>query len=554
MRGIMRGIGLRYVLALLGVFALYVAGGKLGLALATVHESATAVWPPTGIAIAACLILGRRVWPAVAAGAFLVNVTTSGDPLSSVGIALGNTLEGVIGAYLMERFANGRYAFVHVATVLRFAAIALVAPVVAASVGVASLVLTGLAPSADAGPIWLTWWLGDVGGAVVVAPLLVLWATRIPELRGVGTNAELAVLALAVAATATFVFTPSSPLAATNVPLGFFVFPVLVWPVVRFGPRVSAAVIAVIGVVAVWGSLHGAGPWVRDNVNASLLLLAAFLIVVSLTSLVVGASVVESHLVEESLRATEERLRLAEERKVEARDEFLSVAAHELKTPLTSLQLATQYLLREIDTGHELPATTLRSAASTLASQTQRLGSLIGQLLDTVRIQSGRMDLQITDQDVAEIARRVAREAQATTTRHEIDVVAPARLVAPVDAVRLEQVLRNLLDNAIKYSPSGQVAVALLPEDGAWLQLSVRDHGPGIPDGARDRIFERFYQARKEDRGGGGLGLGLHVARHIVELHGGTIAADFPPDGGTRIIVRLPARVAPAPELEGALS
>src|SRR6266508_2864353 len=495
MRGIMRGIGLRYVLALLGVFALYVAGGKLGLALATVHESATAVWPPTGIAIAACLILGRRVWPAVAAGAVLVNVTTSGDPLSSVGIARGNTREGVIGAYLMERFANGRYAFVHVATVLRFAAIALVAPVVAASVGVASLVLTGLAPSADAGPIWLTWWLGDVGGAVVVAPLLVLWATRIPELRGVGTNAELAVLALAVAATATFVFTPSSPLAATNVPLGFFVFPVLVWPVVRFGPRVSAAVIAVIGVVAVWGSLHGAGPWVRDIVNASLLLLAAFLIVVS----------------------------------------------------LTSLQLATQYLLREIDTGHELPATTLRSAASTLASQTQRLGSLIGQLLDTVRIQSGRMDLQITDQDVAEIARRVAREAQASTTRHEIDVVAPARLVAPVDAVRLEQVLRNLLDNAIKYSPSGQVAVALLPEDGAWLQLSVRDHGPGIPDGARDRIFERFYQARKEDRGGGGLGLGLHVARHIVELHGGTIAADFPPDGGTRIIVRLPARVAPAP-------
>jgi signal transduction histidine kinase len=388
----------------------------------------------------------------------------------------------------------------------------------------------------------LTWWLGDVGGALVVAPLLLLWATREAELRPTASTGELLVLGVAVAATALVVFTPWSALAAANAPIGFLVFPILVWPVVRFGPRVAATVTATLAVIAVVGSTQGAGPWVRADPTISFLLLAAFLAVAALTSLLVGAGVLERQRFAEALRATEERLRVAEERKVAARDEFLSIAAHELRTPITSLRLATQYLLREVDAGRPVPEQSLRTAAEALMSQTKRLGELIGQLLDTARIQADRMDLQLAEQDVAEIARRIAREAQMMTARHEIDVVADGPVTAAVDEIRIEQVLRNLLDNAIKYSPGGEIAVGLLPEDGAWVQLSVSDHGPGIPVGARDRIFDRFYQARKEDKGGGGLGLGLHVSRRIVELHGGTIRADFPADGGTRIIVRLPAK------------
>lgn len=548
----MRGIEARLVLTLLAVFAAYVVGGKLGLQLATVNASASAIWPPTGIAIAACVLFGLRMWPALLVGALVVNVTTTGDVPSSIGISFGNMLEGVIGAQLVARFANGRHSFDHVATVVRFAAVAFLAPAISASLGVWSLVLNGLAAPANAGAIWLTWWVGDVGGALVLAPLIVLWSTRRAELRPMASSAELAALGAAVAATALVVFSPASPLARQNAPVGFLVFPILVWPVVRFGPRVAATITATLSTVAVWGSTQGAGPWVRADPNTSLILLGAFLAVASLTSLMVGAAVVERQQAEEHLRDTEQRLRRAEERKVAARDEFLSVAAHELKTPLTSLQLATQYLVREIESGRPLVDRNVRTAADAVASQTKRLSALIGQLLDTVRIQANRMDLRIAEEDVAEIARRVAREAQATTTRHEIDVAAPDRVVAQVDAIRVEQVLRNLVDNAVKYSPSGQIAVALLP-DGEWLCVSVRDHGPGVPPGARERIFDRFYQARKEDREGGGLGLGLHVSKHIVELHGGSIAADFPEGGGTRIIVRLPVRVAAASELEGAV-
>ncbi len=536
----MAGMGLRYVLASIAVFALYVVAGKIGLQLATVHPSATAIWPPTGIALAACLVLGLRMWPAIFAGAFVVNVTTAGHVPSSLGIAIGNTLEGVSGAYLITRYANGRYAFLHGATVLRFAGIALVVTMVSATIGVLTLMASGLTAGAVIGPTWLTWWLGDIGGAIVVAPLLILWSTRVPELRAQGSTAELLVFAIAVAAIAFVTFTPFSPLALRNYPIQFLVFPVLVWPVIRFGPRLTAATAAVLSTVAVWGSLQGAGPWVQETENASLLVLEGFMAIATTTSLVLAAAVMERQRAEEALREAEERLRRAEEHKVAARDEFLSVAAHELKTPLTSLQLATQYLLHEIDAGHQLSAESLRAATSAVASQTQRLSALIGQLLDTVRIQADRMDLELAEEDVVAIARAVVRDAQATTTRHEVTIEAPASVRARVDAIRIEQVLRNLLDNAIKYSPGGKVAVDISQEDGPWVRLSVRDQGPGIPEGARDRIFERFFQARKEDRDGGGLGLGLHLSRHIVELHSGSIAADFPPDGGTCIIVRLP--------------
>ena len=164
---------------LLAITAVYVAAGKLGLSLALVHASASAVWPPTGIALAAFLLLGRSVWPAIFAGAFLVNVTTAGSPATSLGIAVGNTLEGWAGAELVRRFAGGAAAFDRPADVFRFFVLAgLVATAISPTIGVTSLCLGGFASWSEYESLWLTWWLGDAGGAVVVAPALVLWAKR----------------------------------------------------------------------------------------------------------------------------------------------------------------------------------------------------------------------------------------------------------------------------------------------------------------------------------------------------------------------------------------
>src|SRR6266542_3289404 len=177
------------------VTIVYLIAGKLGLRLAFVNPSATAVWPPTGIALAALLILGRRVWPGVFLGAFLVSLTTAGTWWTSLAIAAGNTMEGITGAVWVSRFAAGRKAFERPEYVFRFTVFAgLLSTALGATIGTITLYSGGLAESRDFSSIWLTWWLGDAGGALIMAPLVILWSERprFPE----GWTRVLEVLAL----------------------------------------------------------------------------------------------------------------------------------------------------------------------------------------------------------------------------------------------------------------------------------------------------------------------------------------------------------------------
>src|SRR5213593_3160418 len=165
----------RRVLLLGALFLVYVAAGKFGLSLAFVNQSATAVWPPTGIALAACLLAGTWVWPSIFAGAFVVNITTSSALPPSLAIAGGNTLEAIAGAWLIDRMARGLGAFETAPRVLRYAGAVICAAALSATVGLAALLAGGLAGKADATPIGLTWWLGDFSGAMLVTPAIVCW-------------------------------------------------------------------------------------------------------------------------------------------------------------------------------------------------------------------------------------------------------------------------------------------------------------------------------------------------------------------------------------------
>ena len=511
-----------------GLAAVYFAAGKLGLSLAFVHVSATAVWPPTGIALAAFLFLGWRVWPGVFVGAFLVNLTTAGSALSSVGIALGNTLEGLLAAQLVARYANGRHAFERPQDVFVFALLAaIVSPVVSATIGVTSLCVTGYAQWSDFGPIWLTWWLGDAGGALIVAPLLIVWANdprpaRLDRARTI----ELAALGLALALTALGVFGGLSPLAGRSNPTTFLVFPALVWAAFRFGSHIATVALVILSGTSIWSTLHGSGPFASLPTNEGLLLLGAFMGVASVMTL--------------ALAAAEGELRRAEAQKIAERDEFIAIAAHELRTPITSLRLAVQHVRRQVAHGTAPEDEKLRDSLLIVESQSQRLGRLVTELLETVRMREGRMTLDIQQADVGDLVGRAVRDAQATTTRHKIVLEAPPRLRAKLDQLRFLQVVNNLLDNAIKFSPDGgRIEVDLSSPTRGALRLAVRDHGIGIEPEDRPHIFERFYQSQPSDQRAG-LGLGLYVSREIVERHGGRIEAEFPDDGGVRVVVSLP--------------
>jgi PAS domain S-box-containing protein len=272
----------------------YFVAGKLSLLLAVVHASATAVWPPTGIALTAFLLLGSRVWPAIVLGAFLVNVTTEGSVLTSIGIATGNTLEGFLGASLVARFANGRRVFDRARDIFKLMLLAgLFSTTLSATIGVTSLALGGYARWTDYEAIWFTWWMGDVAGVLVFAPVLLLWSMD-RALRWSGGRAiEAALLLLGVVLAGVVVFDGLSPLAAARIPTAFLCIPILVWAAFRFGPRETSTCIALLSAFAIRGTLHGFGPFALQTQHDSLLLLQAFLATVAMTTIPLAAVVAQ---------------------------------------------------------------------------------------------------------------------------------------------------------------------------------------------------------------------------------------------------------------------
>lgn len=291
---------------------LYFFAGKLGLSLALVNPSATAVWPPAGIALAAFLLLGEYVWPGILLGAFLVNISTSGDLLASVAIAIGNTLEGLIGAYLITRFARGSQAFDRAQGVLKYGFLAgIVATVISANVGVTSLVWSGLAAQSDFVAVWLTWWLGDASAILVITPVLILWSIDPKPSWTPARTVEAVFLLLSLILLALVIFSNLSPFGVNNYPLEFIVAPWIIWAAFRFGQRETATVTVAISAIALWGTLQGFGPFARNMPNESLMLLQGFMCTVALTGLILAALVSERHQIEAALRSSNDQLKLS---------------------------------------------------------------------------------------------------------------------------------------------------------------------------------------------------------------------------------------------------
>ena len=239
-------------------------------------------------------------------------------------------------------------------------------------------------------------------------------------------------------------------------------------------------------------------------------------------------------------RESEDALRL--------RDEFLSIAAHELRNPLASLSLHAQVALRRLGHDEHLDAVRTERSLQAISAQATRLSHLLDRLLDVSRLDAGQLALERRPTDLAGLVEQAVASARVKTDRHPITLERPAELNAEVDPLRLKQVLTNLLDNAVKYSPhGGPIVVNLSQPAPGRAEFAVVDHGIGIPPEARARIFDRFFQARRDDAAQG-LGLGLFVSQQIVELHGGQIRMEFPPHGGTRVVISLPTDVEPIVE------
>lgn len=329
------------IATVIALTVIYYYAGKLGLSLALVNPNATAVWPPAGIALAAFVILGDYVWPGILVGAFLVNITTSGAALPSVAIAMGNTIEGFVGAYLLNQYAHGSRAFSRAQDVLKFTILAgLFGPVISATIGVTSLVWGGLAPQSDFLAVWSTWLLGDATGILILAPLLILWAGGSKLVWTPARVAEALFMFLSSILIAIVVFGDQSIFGATNYPLEFLIVPWILWAAFRFSQRETASLTAVISGIAIVSTLRGLGPFARALPNESLLLLQGFMGTVAITGLIMAVLVSERHQIESALRESNDRLRLGVDELQQHNDKMILL--NEMGDLLQSCSLAEE--------------------------------------------------------------------------------------------------------------------------------------------------------------------------------------------------------------------
>ena len=312
-----RVTGAAYAAELVILAGLYIVAARIGLALDAVAGFATLVWPPTGIALAALLLRGYRLWPGVMIGAAIANLMTDAAIPVALGIASGNTLEALLGSYALRRIPGFRTSLDRRSDVLGLIVLAAtLSTIVSATIGVASLYFGGIASLAQLGPAWRAWWVGDLIGALLVAPVLLVWGSTPRIRRSAHRILEGAALAVLVTAVSLVIFGRPATHADTF-QQAYLIFPPLIWAALRFEQRGAAATAFLVSLVAVWGTATGHGPFVRPELHEGLFALQTFMGVTAATFLVLGASMVERRLaIHDAQVANAEQQRLLAERDI----------------------------------------------------------------------------------------------------------------------------------------------------------------------------------------------------------------------------------------------
>lgn len=506
-----------YLAKLAALFAVYFFTAQFGLSLNAVSGFATLVWLPSGISLAALLIFGYKLWPAITLAAFLANLLAGAPPLAATAIGIGNTLEPLAGAYLLDKL-HFRRSLERLSDVLSLAVASFLSSLISATIGVSALALNGTIKTLF--PTWLAWWIGDTISILIVSSFLLVWYSHPRLYIRASRLIEAIAVTLILILIYLVIFRDSIGFSDENKPSAYMVFPPLIWIALRFGPRGAVTANLLLVTMTIISTIQGLGPFIDSSPSGSLQYLQIFMAVTSITTMILAAVMAERKRVEST------------------KDEFISIAAHELKTPMTTIKGYAQLLEMHFkkNKNHKVLAYT-----SKMNSQIDNLTRLITDFFDVSKIQSGKLELEKEEFEIDKLVKTVVEDMHQMMPKHKIMIIGKTGEKILADKYRISQVLMNFLSNAAKFSPQADKIKILLYAKNNWVTIRVQDFGIGISRQDIKNVFDRFFQARTNVRQSiSGMGLGLYISSEIIRRHDGKIGVKSQRGKGSTFYFSLP--------------
>lgn len=482
-------------------------------------------WFAQGIILGTFLVYGTGTWPYFLVSSLLLNFSRGFPWFTAPILTLGHLFGPMLGTFLFRRFAGPRAHLGSLRNVILFFMLTLgVGIFVGAGIEMLAVALT---PNRSLGaflPNWLDWWLDESLGALVIVPA---WLALVHDRGYIKKQFSrwhfralpffLACLFIALNS-----YTPLASYTSTWLVRPYLLFPFILWAAIRYGILGASVVMQLTAMAVIIGLLSGSFP-PASNMDPldQVLLHECVLAALGATGLIIAAT----------LREKDEAL--------DTRDTFLSIASHELKTPLTSLKLQTDLTRRTLTASELVASERTRKFLEQSEKQIGRLTRLVDDMLDTSRIDTGKLSLRAERFDLYQLLHELLPRLAPTLQEAgcSIKLAADVAIVGNWDRFRLEQALTNLLTNSARYGAGKPVEIRA-KVDGKYAEVRVRDHGRGIAKDDQARIFQRFERVLPNDVSG--LGIGLFITKQLVELHGGTITVESELGQGAEFTIRLP--------------